>query len=379
MKKEHSSNLESIQFLRGLACFMVMLVHCVGGEYLPEGNIFRSMAERFWVSVEIFFIVSGFIIPYSMYKTGYKIQDFGAFFYKRITRIEPPYIVSIALVLFLNWSSTWSSWYNGPAFHVDWWNVLGHLGYVNVFHMPPNWLNVAYWTLAIEFEYYLLLSLIFPLIISRNRVVVLTTSAVLLLASFINVQGDHALKFMSVFNIRGNHIFSYLQFFVMGIALFQYTIKTISKYEMFAVVGAALSVIYLTGFGKELHQSYITEMLIITCIGTLLCIHYLKRVHKSLILMGAISYSMYLTHGLIITRAMGLMERYTKWLPIGVRLIVCISLCIGLAYIFYRVVEKPFQMLSKKIRYKHRSTPPAKEPELVPEATVEAVTPVVAE
>jgi peptidoglycan/LPS O-acetylase OafA/YrhL len=366
MKKENSGNIESVQFLRGLACFMVMLVHCVGGEYLPAGNIFRFLAERFWVSVEIFFIVSGFIIPYSMYKSGYSIRDFRSFFYKRITRIEPPYIASIVLVLFLNWSSTWSSWYNGPAFQVNWPNVIGHLGYINVFYVVPHWLNVAYWTLAIEFEYYLVLSLIFPLILSKNKVVVYLTSAVLLASSFLK--------------IPGNHIIYYFQYFVMGIALFQYTIKTISARDLYVIVAAGIGVIYFTGFGNELHQAHTFEMLTVTCIGTLLCIHYMKKVPSPLIFMGTISYSMYLTHGLIITRAMGLMERYLKWLPIGLRLIICITLCISLAYVFYRIVEKPFQMLSKKIRYKHRDKEMAKAPRAEPQPVVEeAIAPVVAE
>jgi peptidoglycan/LPS O-acetylase OafA/YrhL len=45
----------------------------------------------------MFFVLSGFIIPYSMARASYTVADFPRFVLKRVTRIDPPYLVAIAL------------------------------------------------------------------------------------------------------------------------------------------------------------------------------------------------------------------------------------------------------------------------------------------
>jgi len=62
---------------------------------------------------------------------------------------------------------------------------------------------------------------------------------------------------------------------------------------------------------------------------------------------GDISYSLYLTHGLI----GGTMVMFTKDLPRSFLFGVCIFNAICFAYIFYQVVEKPFLRLSKRLKY----------------------------
>jgi peptidoglycan/LPS O-acetylase OafA/YrhL len=343
-KIERSDNLQSVQLLRGLAALVVMLHHSVGGDYLSKSNIVRIVAESGWMGVEIFFIISGFIISYSMFKKDYKVtRDFRVFFLKRIIRIEPPYIVSIVIVLILGWATTLSGWYHGPAFHVNWLNVLGHIGYINVFTGQP-WLNLAYWTLAVEFEYYLILAFTYPLITHSNKVILLGTTAVLLASAFLPVPPGH--------------IFRYLPFFVMGIGLFLLTTKQIKPLPFFITIAAASVLVwYIHG-----------PLVLMLGLVTLPCIYYIRRVPQSFLFLGTISYSLYLTHGFIVTRVMAVLERYMKHVPMSMRLAICVVVCIVFAYVFYLFVEKPFQEWSKKIRYRKPSVPvasPAIEPEII--------------
>ena len=330
MATAKTDNIQSIQFLRGIAAFMVLLSHSILAKNFPDTFYIKQACIYGHFGVSVFFIISGFIIPYSMFSKDYRISDIKSFFLKRLLRIEPPYIVSIALVLLLNWSNTWSPWYKGPAFTIDWMNVLGHLGYVNAFTHQP-WLNDAYWTLAIEFEYYIILAFTYPLITHKNKAVMFTTYFALLAATFIPDDGQN--------------IFSHLPLFLSGIALFLYRCKRISVYEFFFMTLCALAVLLRLGlpvFG--------------IAIATLLCIHFIKNVPKAFLFLGTVSYSLYLTHNVVVNRLWGLFDRYAGGIGLWVRWILCLALCVLIAYIYYLMVEKPFLKLSKRLLFVHPGT-----------------------
>ncbi len=156
-----------------------------------------------------------------MYRKNYELIDFKYFMAKRLVRIEPPYIISIFLVLFLTYANTLIPWYKGPAFTIDWLNVLGHIGYLNAFtHWP--WLNWAYWTLAIEFQSYIIIALLYPLIINKNKVVLIISFIVLSACTFLYIPGfeTEPSKPFELVSIRGSLILPFLPFFLAGIALF---------------------------------------------------------------------------------------------------------------------------------------------------------------
>ena len=333
IKDERGDNLVSIQFLRGIAAILVVLHHAIGGSsYLSPSNIIAIIANNGWMGVEIFFIISGFIIPYSMHQKNYKLYDFKIFFLKRIARIEPPYLVSIVLVLLLNWSNTWSSWYHGPAYQVNWLNTLGHLGYLNAFTKQP-WLNLAYWTLAIEFEYYIVMALLYPLITNANKKIMFITFFSLLALTFVSIP------------LRRMHIPVYFPFFLTGIAFFLFKCNKISTRDFFILVISCLITCYYV------HGAILTGV----SIGALLCIKYIRIVPKVFLLLGTISYSLYLTHSVLITRIIALSGRFLKITNMGVKVTIAICFCLVFAYIYYLVVEKPFHKLSKRIKYRHNT------------------------
>ncbi len=50
-----------------------------------------------YLGVDIFFVISGFVIPWSLYRTRYAIRDYPRFLLKRNVRLYPPYLASIAI------------------------------------------------------------------------------------------------------------------------------------------------------------------------------------------------------------------------------------------------------------------------------------------
>ncbi len=325
-----SAEIFSIVLLRGIASLMVCLFHMASGDahYLPENNWLRQVCNFGWTGVEVFFVISGFVIPYSMFVKHYTMGNFWVFLKKRIIRIEPPYLVSVAIVILLNYVSTLSPYYHGAPFNPDWSNVASHVAYFNVF-TGKKWLNDVYWSLAIEFQYYLLIALTFKLIVSENRYCRI---------GFFAAFGASSVLLATY----GMFIFAYASFFMLGILLFQYTCNIISQRECL-LLGLAI-------IGLSLYRHGI--MLTGISLATLLIMLYVKRCPNWLRFFGAISYSLYLIHIPIGGRVINLSENFIH--SVSFRMVVvfvAIAVSILCAVFYYRFIEKPFKSRAASIKY----------------------------
>ena len=93
------SRVESVDCLRGIAVGMVVLMHLFVGANsgLKGGQIIEPVLRYGWLGVDVFFVISGFIIPFSLHRSGYQIGQFGRFLLKRIIRLDPPYLLRACL------------------------------------------------------------------------------------------------------------------------------------------------------------------------------------------------------------------------------------------------------------------------------------------
>src|SRR5260221_3438469 len=81
---------------------MVCAIHFLGTHNAgPLPEILRDIAVHVFHGVPVFFVISGFVLPLAMSRAAYRISDFPRFVLKRALRLEPPYLVSIALALIL--------------------------------------------------------------------------------------------------------------------------------------------------------------------------------------------------------------------------------------------------------------------------------------
>src|ERR1700753_2190264 len=159
--REEVGYVSIVTKLRGFAALSVFLFHlvCVTHNYVASGWVFQVFSYGKY-GVQFFFVISGFVITYSMVKGNYHIKDFLTFLKKRVIRIEPPYLVVLLLtVLFLivrNKTGMGVAKADLPSIP----QVLLHIGYLIPFS-NYGWLSIVFWTLAIEFQFYLLFSLLF--------------------------------------------------------------------------------------------------------------------------------------------------------------------------------------------------------------------------
>ncbi|HQU08659.1 MAG TPA: acyltransferase, partial [Opitutales bacterium] len=145
-----------IDGLRFLAIFGVLIHHTSA---VLAYNGFRGYNESRLLQgghcgVYLFFVISGFILALPFVKQfcqdGKKVS-IGPYFLRRLTRLEPPYIVTILLCWALITAWHWPELPEMLNRH-----VLYALTYsTQLFDTQNNRLNPVIWTLAVEVQFYL--------------------------------------------------------------------------------------------------------------------------------------------------------------------------------------------------------------------------------
>lgn len=298
---------------------------------LDGPGAFQELGNR---GVTIFFVISGFILPYAMHRAGYVISDYGRFWLRRIIRLEPPYLISVALCIALGGMF---AALGGQPFHTSSLQVGLHLGYLNpFFHL--RFLNPNYWTLVLEFQYYIIIGLLFPLVAHRSaavRFAGIALPVILALAAPI----DH-------YALNSRFITGSICFFLIGIVVFQYRAGLISHRWLWLYLGGLIVFNWLL-------QSWISG---IFAAGVGLVIAYCNfNLGRVMTFLGAISYSLYLVHTPV---GVGLIRLSRQWnLSSGERVMVfyvAVAASLGAALALWRWVEIPAMALAAHIRYRSR-------------------------
>lgn len=329
---KENEKIIALDSLRGVAALLVCLFHFTNDTtFLPSTNFLHLVGQHGWVGVQLFFLISGFVIPYSLYKVNYSYQNsiYSAkrFLARRFLRIEIPYFVSILLVLFTGYLYAISPYYKGNGFELDYENIFLHLFYINSFFDKP-FLSSVYWTLGIEFQFYILLLFTFPLLIKRNIYFILILS----------IWYGLSFVFTDV-----HFVFGYMPYFGLGILLFRNYIKIETQNYFYFSAFLLLSI--------SLFESQISFFVVLIAF----LIIYFKPIFSfwGSAFLASISYSLYLIHLPIGGRMVSLTALITQNIYFRmIAVLAIILICICVSYIYYLLIEKPSLNLAKKINYK---------------------------
>ena len=146
-----------VDALRGLAAVAVMAYHFVPADFAaPLARVFShrvvTMLRAGWIGVPIFFVLSGFVITHSIGRHEMTARRALRFVVRRQVRLDPPYWVTIALLLGVRfaWHVAHPQW---PYEMASPGAVLAHVLYVyDLMHIPT--INAVVWSLAIEVHFY---------------------------------------------------------------------------------------------------------------------------------------------------------------------------------------------------------------------------------
>jgi peptidoglycan/LPS O-acetylase OafA/YrhL len=320
-----------INSLRGIAAFSVVLYHfiCTTQDFVHTDWILETFdyGQR---GVQLFFIISGIVIPLSMIKSDYSLEHWKHFILKRFIRIEPPYLVAIAIgIIYL----TGRNFIPGTA-AVDLTpsirDVGLHLGYLVPFFEDAKWINDVFWTLAVEFQYYLILSVLIPLLLSSKWALRFLFYGIFIGAGFMGT----------------NYEFfpHWAPYFLMGIVYILYRKNRIDKIEML--------ILELILIGVNIYLLDWVDVLI--AVSALSIIHFGSHLKTGITLfLGKISYSLYLIHSLIGAAFINFLSHQCEYF--WQKLLVVLGgilMSVFSAWLLYRFVEKPTHQFAKKIGQK---------------------------
>lgn len=318
--------------MRGVAALAVVIFHYLGS-ILPtlRPNGIEHIVDHGKMGVQVFFVISGFVIPYAMQRAGHTWRQTGRFILRRFVRIAPPaYIAAACMVAFHLIAQA----VNGRPVDGDPFPGLGAKAMLsNLFFLVEytgtGWYNFVYWSLTAEFEFYLTIALLFPLFAagSPNWRVLIAMSA-LLLTNY----------------VQGPAFFHYVIYFQLGILVFLWRETTTDRRIILALAASICAVGVAQGWALPIAVSVIAALIIAS--GT-------TARTRATDLLGDISYSLYITHVPVAYFAETIIKRVTDLhvQPFGkaALFVLYITLALGIAWLFHVYIERPFQRLSKRI------------------------------
>ena len=355
------SHIPELDGLRGLAIALVLIYHC---HQKLESSHLDVVAQWGWVGVNLFFVLSGFLITGIIADSRSDPHFFRNFYARRALRIWPVYV----LVLLLNY------FFVPLLFGSFWWGVhemrtapwAYYVFFVqNLFFITlPGTLGPT-WSLAIEEQFYVFWAPFARIV--RNRALVPFLIAVLIASPFIRLANFSFLT--------RTHTLTHLDGLAMGsliaLAIREYQIPRLRlRWVATSLVLCGVSGVIL----MLLHGSAFTDSLLALGFGGMLLWALLITGQRTwygrlltagpLNYLGTISYGLYMIHILcfVVIGSFDLkMERFGLWGDLAVvaaRLVISI----GAASLMWYGFEKPILRWKKYFISKPEPKPLALSP-----------------
>lgn len=323
-------HIPAIDTLRGVAATLVCFYHFV---YTTTDYVNYDLVREFfhlgYYGVHMFFVISGIVIPLSMVMSDYKHGSWFRFMSRRFIRIEPPYLAAVVIGTFYLIIRNYIPGTADVDMTPNGTTLLLHVGYLIPFFEGHHWINNVFWSLAVEFQYYLLLCLVFPYFLKGQL-----WQRILLYVLFMSVGAIMPLRSMLPI---------WLPLFMVGISYVLLRYKYIEKLEYGLVLLCSLA---LTTY-------YIDYKATLFGAGTLAIIHFLPQLrNKASKFLGDISYSLYLLHTVVGSAFINYLSHtyrlgWQQVLVIGCGYIISVIA----AYALYRAIELPSKRWASKVKY----------------------------
>ncbi len=320
-----AARLKNLDALRGIAALAVMLYHFT---CTLEPTWFTALFTRGWMGVEVFFVISGFILPSSMQARGdYSFpSQYPRYVWKRVLRLHPPYLASLGVILIQWHLATLVPGYSGDLPDFSMAELAAHPFLLNDI-LGLRWVVAVYWTLAIELQFCLFLGIVYPLL--RHRSYWMAVVAGCIVAGMLPVSRIWLLPFLPVFGM-GILAWKGLQDKESRAAVLSLGIGTV-----LAAVAAEYTALEPLGIRATLVGSA-------AAMGVAF---WRKGIPGWLAGIGTISYSLYLLHA-VLGNSIKTTVLSIPFLPAGGagQAIACLVAAAGsllLAWLFYRIVERP--------------------------------------
>lgn len=334
--------LQTVQAVRGVAALVVVAFHLT---QFVEGKwgevLWFGLFERGFAGVDLFFVISGFVIVYTSQRYIDRPQTLRTYLTKRAIRVYPIYWLTLLIMTVLMAVSLWLRPDGVGRTIVDRWPG------PDTFLLTPRHhaLNIVSWSLSHELFFYLLFAC---LIVSRKLWVV---PGFFLLGTLFM-----AFTRQQYIDDASSNIWAYFWFnplnaeFALGALVgYGFVHHAVSKWE--GIGAAILGLVWLYGFGDTPNEFFSERLLHYGVASMLLLIavliyEQLRRLNlpRWLISTGDASYLIYLIHTPLLLPFTRLLARaFPSYSAVGVPL-ACLALMVVVTYLSiltHRLIEKP--------------------------------------
>jgi peptidoglycan/LPS O-acetylase OafA/YrhL len=331
-----NNRLEVLDCLRTIAVFAVLIYHyCFRGAAADRSIELSTpglapIARYGYLGVQLFFVISGFIIAYSA--EGRSAVQFGI---ARFVRIYPAFIVcmvltSLAVVLF-----------GAPRFQITIAQVIANLIVVSPALKQP-FVDGAYWSLVYELVFYAWVTLLLMLNLFTGHGKAIVASWIVI--SFANIVIDSSI-------LRQLFLTDQSGFFAAGLMIHEFfrgrggarALLLLSAATMTAILQATREAAELsTHYGVVFDELVVAAISLASIFAVWLCIPLTHPpIPKCLaVALGGCTYPLYLLHqqiGYILINGFG--DRMAA----GWTIVVVTMIVTSLAFVIWRCVERPIQ------------------------------------
>ena len=332
-----------IDGLRGIAVLLVVLYHA-----------FPKVVPAGYLGVDIFFVISGYLITQNIVLNCHNIKDLQKFYLSRIRRIFPSLVTVLMAVLFFGWFLFLAMDYRQLSKHVAgattftsnflFWSESGYFD--NASETKPL---LHLWSLAIEEQFYL----IFPLFIIALRRIKLNNYLTLILSvatlfSFTfyilqsrdNITAAFYSPLSRFWQLLAGSLLATSNFRILSTPKLGGN-RTNSIFIIIALLLLVVAMLLNGARGKSQGVwsllPVVAAMLIISNQSTTLTIKILENKH--LISVGLISYPLYLWHWPLLTFPKVIIGATSP--PVVVIFLLLVS--VALSIITYKFIETPLR------------------------------------
>ena len=334
-------------------------LHATPAGTAVEGDVVNNLFSTGHLGVELFFAISGFILslPFARWRlAGEKPVSLRAYYIRRVSRIEPPYVIHLALLFFycafiLRFQSMHQHYFVGTGwFNYSVSHLLASLLYVNSFvygtHPYPN---IVLWSLAVEVQFYLLA----PLLARVFQITGTWLRRGLILSAIVFTPAlvGHVGGWLGGSHIYwlGSSVLGNLQFFLVGFLLADWyaTLTAPPPRNYYWDLAAILGVVTVVVFRNSAWIYPALPFLIgLGCLAAF-CGTVTFRILgiRWITTIGGMCYTIYMYHWLLISgliRVTIKLSTHILWLDLLIQYIVLSAGIITISSVLFALFERPF-------------------------------------
>lgn len=361
------NRIPEIDGLRGIAILMVVSFHYINNQLVASQNLFGKMlyfSTSFgWAGVDLFFVLSGYLIGNILLRTKNSPYYLQTFFVRRLLRIIPNYYLLLVIIFIVfNSSFLQSNTFLSGNQSIPFWSYffMIHNFFMGAQENMGNAALSVTWSIGIEEQFYVIFP--FLLLVIKKKILPFLLITFIVLANVLRFSFDHWIPSYVLLPCRADAIS--LGVLVAWIGCEYNLSKWIAKYKtqlcsLLTILLIGCTSIFL--IYKDLGVLKHTLLAIFFSIGLIFGIggkegkwRQLLR-WRLLITTGNISYSLYLFHYLILGLSHYILSSknyigINNFFDVVVSMIAFVVSMV-FAWLVYIFLETPMVTIGKRFKY----------------------------